>query len=233
MEWHAVGTQPAYKTSLVEEYWVFLYKYFAISLIKLFLCLCLTMMLTADVVLRTIKMFVIFIVFIWAEAWVICFPLLSYSLPLNFFSPIDVFLFFDDLGSFDCIYAYKPSLVMYSLHRWIIELTMSTAITTKQQKRNRTHTIDIHFNTSTWKSLVNLWWASSTHVKTRRIEAKIFLASFSEHRRKLPCDRLHMSRIDLVSKNLLANFFRNCRKKYNWQKIMAESHLQISKKSQK
>ena len=138
-----------------------------------------------DVMLRTIKMFVIYSVFIWAEAWLICFPLLSYSLPLHFFSTIDVFLFFD-LGIFDGIYAYKPSLLMYSLHRWIIELTMSTAITTKQQKRNRTHTIDIHFNTSTWKSLVNLWWALSTHVKTRRIEAKILLASFSKHLCKLP-----------------------------------------------
>ena len=42
-----------------------------------------------------------------------------------------------------------------------------------------------------------------------------------------------MSRIDLVSKNLLANFLRNCRKRNNWEKIMSENHLQISQKSQK
>ena len=28
-----------------------------------------------------------------------------------------------------------------------------------------------------------------------------------------------MSRIDLVSKNLLANVFRNCRKRNNWEKL--------------
>ena len=45
MEWHAVGPEPAYKTfedilivllrSIVAEKWMFLYRYFAISLIKL------------------------------------------------------------------------------------------------------------------------------------------------------------------------------------------------------
>ena len=48
---------------------------------------------------------------------------MAYMLPIielfpsfEFFSTIDVFLFFD-LGIFDGIYAYKPSLLMYSLHR--------------------------------------------------------------------------------------------------------------------
>ena len=136
-----------------------------------------------DVMLRTIKMFVIFSLYL-SRSMAYMLPIIELFPSFEFFSTIDVFLFFD-LGIFDGIYAYKPSLLMYSLHRWIIELTMSTAITTKQQKRNRTHTIDIHFNTSTWKSLVNLWWALSTHVKTRRIEAKILLASFSKHLRKL------------------------------------------------
>ena len=61
---------------------------------------------------------------------------------------------------------------------------MSTAVTNKQQKRNRTQTTDIHFKTSTWKSLVNPWRALSTHVETRRIGAKILLASFKEHLRR-------------------------------------------------
>ena len=42
-----------------------------------------------------------------------------------------------------------------------------------------------------------------------------------------------MSRIDLVSRNLLANCFRNCRKRNNWENIMSENDLQISQKSQK
>ena len=70
----------------------------------------------------------------------------------------------------------------------IIEQTMSTTITNKQQKRNCTQTTDIHFKTSTWKLLVNQWRALSTHVKTRRTEAKISLASFTDHLRRLPCD---------------------------------------------
>ena len=37
-----------------------------------------------------------------------------------------------------------------------------------------------------------------------------------------------MSKIDLVSKNLLANFFCNCRKRNNGEKITSENHLQIS-----
>ena len=85
-------------------------------------------------------------------------------------SPIDVFLFFDDLGIFDyisrvCWGNIVTVPLMYSLHRWVIELTMGTAITNKQQKRNRTQTTDIHFKTSTWKSLMNPWRALSTHVK--------------------------------------------------------------------
>ena len=35
---------------------------------------------------------------------------------------------------------------------------------------------------------------------------------------------IDMSRIDLVSKNLLANVFCNCRKRNNWEKIMSENH---------
>ena len=54
-------------------------------------------------------------------------------------------------------------------------------ITNKQQKRNPTQTTDIYFKTSTWKSFVNPWRALSTHVKTRRTEAKILLAGFTEH----------------------------------------------------
>ena len=44
-------------------------------------------------------------------------PIIELFPSFEFFSPIDVFLFFDDLGIFDCIYAYKLSLLMYSLHR--------------------------------------------------------------------------------------------------------------------
>ena len=171
MEWHAVGTQLAYKTSVVEEYWVFLYKYFAISLIKLFYVYVWRMMLNWCYVTNNKDVCYFYCLYL-SRSMAYMLPIIELFPSFEFFSPIDVFLFFDDLGIFDCIYAYKPSLLMYSLHRWIIELTtMSTAITTKQQKRNRTHTIDIHFNTNTWKSLVNLWWALSTHVKTRRIEA--------------------------------------------------------------
>ena len=106
-------------------------------------------------------------------------------------SPIDEFLLLDDLGIFDCISqacsgccpcwgnsicCQLYGLIMYSLHRWFIELTVSTAIANKQQQKPYTdaHSIDIYFKTSTWKSLVNPWRALSTYVKTRRTEAKIF-----------------------------------------------------------
>ena len=71
---------------------MFLYKYFAIPLIKLTYvhALCLTMMVNWCFVTNNIKISLLFLLF------------LSYSLPLNFIS-VDVFLFFDDLGIFDCI----------------------------------------------------------------------------------------------------------------------------------
>ena len=152
---------------------------------KACLCSCLTMMLNWCFVTNNVKMSLLFLLF-----WAIPF--------LRIFSLIDVFLFFDDLGIFDCTSRVCCGNSMYchftinvivftaSMNYW----TDNKHLDHKQAtKRNRTHTIDIYFKTSTWKSLVRGELYQDTSKQDIRTETKIFLAIFTENLRRLPCDR--------------------------------------------
>ena len=132
-------------------------------LIKLFSVYVLTMMLSLCCVTENIEMSLLFLLFAGAI------PLLW------ILSPIDVTLYFNGLGIFDCISraCWSKSTCGHRtvdvLHRWIIELSIYEHRDHKQAtKRNLTPRICIYFATSTWKSLVNPWRALSTHVPKQR-----------------------------------------------------------------
>ena len=100
-------------------------------------------------------------------------------------SPIDVTLYFNGLGIFDCISQAcwsKSMCDQRTVDLYCIDELLNWQYEDRDDKqatkRNLTPRICIYFKTSTWKSLVNSWRALSMHVNTGRTEAKIFLASF-------------------------------------------------------
>ena len=112
------------------------------------------------------------IVFIWAIPllWII--------------SPIDVFSFFDDLGIFDCISRACWGNSMYC-HCTVNVIVFTASMNywpdnehrdhKQAKKRNRTYTNRYLFKDK-HVEIACEWGSLSRHVKTRRIEAKIFLA---------------------------------------------------------